>query len=299
MESYKLNNGISIPSIGFGTWMISNDNACKAIKDAISVGYRHIDTAQAYGNEVGVGKGIKESGIDRKELFLTTKIDAGLKSYDKAKQSIEESLSKLDLDYLDLIIIHAPTPWNEFRQDVNYDKENLEVWKALEEAYQEGKVKAIGVSNFEIEDLDNIINNCKIKPMVNQILTHISNTPINLIEYCKKQGILVEAYSPLGHGAIFNNKVIKDIADKYNVSIPRLSMKYCLTLGLLPLPKTENIEHMKSNLDLDFTINEEDLKTLMNIETITNYGDASNMPVFGGTIDQDGNFIPGTFKERK
>ena len=170
----RLNNGKEIPMIGLGTWLINNDKVDQVIKDAVSLGYRHIDTAQAYENEEGIGRGIKECGIAREELFITSKIRAEYKTYDEAKASIDESLKKLGLDYIDLMIIHAPTPWNEFREtDNKYFKENLEVWKALEDAYDEGKVKAIGVSNFHIEDLDNIINNCRIKPMVNQVLSHV------------------------------------------------------------------------------------------------------------------------------
>lgn len=298
-KKYKLSNGVEIPNIGFGTWMISNENAKEVVKNAIAVGYRHIDTAEAYGNEEGVGLGIKESKIAREEIFVTTKIDANEKTYDGAKRLLEESLRKLDIGYIDLVIIHAPEPWNKFREDVDYNKENLEVWKVLEEAYSDGKVRAIGVSNFEIDDLQNIIDNAKIKPMVNQILTHISNTPLKLIKYCEENNILVEAYSPIAHGAVLNNEEIKAIASKYNVTVAQLCMRYCLQLGLLPLPKSENIEHMKNNLDVDFKISDEDMEILKNVKTITNYGEASNMPVFGGSIDEKGNFVSGNFKERK
>ena len=188
--NFKLNNGIEIPSIGLGTWLIDNDKVANTIKNAVSVGYRHIDTAQAYENEEGVGIGIKECGIDRKDLFITSKIRAEYKDYDSAKKSIDESLKKLGLDYIDLMIIHSPEPWAEFRtSEKNYYKENLEVWRALEDAYSEGKLKAIGVSNFHIDDLQNIIDNCRIKPMINQVLSHVGQTPFEIIDFCNKEGI--------------------------------------------------------------------------------------------------------------
>lgn len=184
-ECYELNNGVKIPKLGLGTWLIDNDKVVDVVKDALEVGYRHIDTAQAYENEEGVGKAIRESGIPREEIFVTSKIAAEEKTYDDAYQSIVESLKKLGLDYLDLMIIHSPEPWAEFRGEKRYFEENKEVWRALETAYKEGKVKAIGVSNFLKDDLENILSSCEIKPMVNQILTHISNTKTELIDFYK------------------------------------------------------------------------------------------------------------------
>lgn len=213
-EKYKLNNGVKVPKIGLGTWLISNDGVKKVVLDAISLGYRHIDTAFAYGNEKGIGEAIKECGVPREELFITTKLEAEAKSYEGAKKGIDAALKNLGLEYIDMILIHSPQPWKEFRCEKRYFKENIEVWKALEEAYEKGKVKAIGVSNFLMDDLENIINNCKIKPMVNQILTHISNTDLGLIEYCKNNNILVEAYSPIAHGEASKNDNIIAMAKK-------------------------------------------------------------------------------------
>lgn len=298
-EFYELNNGVKIPKIGFGTWMIENDKVAEAVRNAVKVGYRHIDTAEGYMNEVGVGKGVRTSGVSREEIFVTTKLDAFAKSYESAKDRINKSLQDLNIEYIDLVIIHSPEPWTDFREGKHYFKENIDVWKALEEFYAEGKVKAIGVSNFEKEDLENLINNCKVKPMVNQILAHISNTPFELIKYCNEQNILVEAYSPIGHGAILNNEKIKEIANKYNVSVARLCIKYCLQLGLLPLPKTEKIEYMKDNIDVNFTISNEDMEELKNIEQIKNYGESSLFPVYGGKMDKEGNCTPRDFEARK
>ena len=225
MENIKLNNGIEIPCVGLGTWLIDNDKVDKVVCDAVKIGYRHIDTAQAYENEEGVGKGITNCGIPREELFVTTKIRAEYKDYDSAKKSVLESLKKMGLDYLDLVIIHAPQPWVEFREtDNNYYKENVDVWRALEDLYNEGKVKAIGVSNFHDYDLKNILDNCHIKPMVNQVLSHIGQTPFDIIEFCGKNDIVVEAYSPIAHGEAGRIDDVVRIAEKYNKSFYNLDV---------------------------------------------------------------------------
>ncbi|HAU94278.1 MAG TPA: 2,5-diketo-D-gluconic acid reductase, partial [Alteromonas sp.] len=239
-----------------------------------------IDTAQAYENEAGVGRGIKAGSVPRDQLFITTKLAAEAKSYDEAKKAIDESLAKLDLDYIDMMIIHSPQPWANFGDDDRYFEGNLEAWKALEEAYKDGKLRAIGLSNFKQQDIQNILDNCTVKPLVNQVLAHASNTPFELIEFVQKQEMLVEAYSPVGHGELFKNDEIKALADKYGVSVPQLAIRYDLQLGLLPLPKSTNPEHMKNNADVDFIISDEDMETLKNLPTIEDYGDASDMPVF-------------------
>ncbi|MCC7149188.1 MAG: aldo/keto reductase [Saprospiraceae bacterium] len=280
-EKYKLSNGIEIPKLGLGTWMISDENVVDAVVQAIKMGYRHIDTAQAYANEIGVGKGVKASGIPRNEILVTTKLASEVKSYEGAVASIEGSLQKLDLEYIDLMIIHSPKPWANFLESEPYFEGNLAAWKALEEAYQAGRIKAIGVSNFEIVDLKNILDNATLKPMVNQILTHISNTPKELIDFCKEQNILVEAYSPFGHGELFKNEQVQAMAAKYKVSVSQLAIRYCLQLGLLPLPKTANPQHMEANAAVDFEISESDMLELQNIKTIENYGEHSHFPVFG------------------
>ena len=285
-KKLKLSNGIEIPALGLGTWLIEENNAYNAVKDAISVGYRHIDTAEAYGNEEEVGKGIRDSEIPREEIFLTTKLAAEAKDYETAKKCIQESIDKLNLKYIDLMIIHSPQPWNKVNQsDDRYFKGNLEAWKALEEFYKSGKIKAIGVSNFQIEDLENIINNAEIKPMVNQVLCHISNTPIDLIEYCQNNDIVVESYSPIAHGEVLKNEKIKKIADKYNVTVAKLCIKYTLQLETVSLPKTSNKEHMIENGDLDFEISKEDMEILKNIEHIKDYGNSSFFPVYGGKMN--------------
>jgi diketogulonate reductase-like aldo/keto reductase len=182
------------------------------------------------------------------------------------------------------MIIHSPKPWMEFHGDDPYFEGNREAWRALEEAYQAGKLRAIGVSNFERADLDNILESCSIKPMVNQVLVHISNTPRELIQYTQDKGILVEAYSPVAHGELMKNQNVADIARRYGVSVPQLSIRYCLELGLLPLPKTANPTHMKHNAEVDFVISPQDMETLQNMDKIKNYGEASKFPVYGGKL---------------
>lgn len=281
-EHYTLSNGVKIPKLGLGTWMIPNENAAQAVKDAVTLGYRLIDTAQAYGNEQGVGEGVRECDVERSEIFLTSKVAAENKSYESAAKSIDETLAKTGLDYIDMMIIHSPQPWAEFRDEKRYFAENKAVWRALEDAYDAGKIRAIGVSNFLIDDLQNILEDCRIKPMVNQILTHIANTPLELIEYCEKNGILCEAYSPIAHGEALKNGVIVETAKKYGVTPARLCIRYTLQLGMVSLPKTGNPQHMKDNAAVDFVISDADMETLKHVEKIKDYGEYTFFPVFSG-----------------
>ena len=279
MKDFILPNGNKIPALAYGTWLIKNENAKECVLMALQAGYRHIDTAQAYGNEVGVGEGIKASGLKREDIYVTTKVMAEYKSYKRAKKSIDDSLKRLGLDYVDLILIHCPQPWMLFRSKRRFFKENIAVWKALEEAYNEGKVKAIGVSNFLIDDLENIINNCKIKPMVNQILCHIGNTPTDVIKFCQENDIIVESYSPIAHGAALKDEKIKSMADKYRVSIAQLCIKYTLQLDTISIPKASSKEHIEDNAKLDFEISQEDMVELIKLNKI-DYGEYAFWPVF-------------------
>lgn len=269
-ENYKLNSGYEIPKIALGTWQVSNEEVVDVVKSALSMGYRHIDSAVDYKNEEGVGKAIKESGIDRHELFITTKIPSGVKNYEEAKRTIDKSLERLGTGYIDLMLIHSPKPWDELFKgsENNYFKENLEVWKAMEEAVQEGKIKSIGVSNFEIEDIQNIIDHATIKPAVNQIRVHIGHTPTEVIDYCKEKGILIMAFSPNATGKLLNHPVVSEIAQHYHVSIPQLSIRYDYQLGLLPLPRSKNPQHIAENKEIDFEISKEDMNRLLEVEEI-------------------------------
>jgi len=279
-ENYTLSNGIEIPKLGLGTWFISDENAAQAVKDAVKIGYRHIDTAQAYENEKGVGEGVRVCGVNREHMFVTTKLAAEVKSHAAAVSSIDASLQRMGLDYVDLMIIHSPQPWAKFGEEERFFDGNREAWRALEEAYKAGKLRSIGLSNFKKADIDNILESCSVKPMVNQILAHIRNTPQELIQYSHEKGMLVEAYSPFGHGEILKNQEIADVAKKYGVSVPRLCIRYTLQLDLLPLPKTANPDHMKDNADVDFVISEEDMEQLRSMERIKDYGEASVFPVY-------------------
>ena len=283
-ETYQLANGVKIPKLGYGTWMVADEDAPVKVKEAIELGYRHIDTAQGYGNERGVGEAVRTSGVNRQELFVNTKLDARFKDYQGAKAAIDESLQTAGLDYFDMMIIHSPEPWEYFRGGNHYFEGNLEAWRALEEAYHAGKLRAIGVSNFERVDLDNLIQNASVTPMVDQVLAHIGNTPFELIKYAKRQDIVVEAYSPVAHGAMMKSPAITKLAQKYQVSVPQLAIKYCLQLGLLPLPKASSVAHMQNNAEMTFEISDGDMIVLSKIK-MADYGADSVFPVYGGKHD--------------
>lgn len=280
-ETTNLPNGVAIPKLALGTWMIEDDVVADAVKTAIEIGYRHIDTAQAYGNERGVGEAIRTCGLPREKLFVQSKLAAEVKDYEGAKAAIDQSLATMGLDYIDLFIIHSPQPWGEWASGDRFFDGNLAAWKAMEEALEAGKLRAIGVSNFLQVDIANLFENATVKPMINQVLAHVGNTPFELIDYATDKGMLVEAYSPIGHGKILENADIKAIASKYDVTVPQLCIRYILQLGLLALPKTANPAHMKSNADVDFEISTDDMDRLKAV-TAKDYGDASAFPVYSG-----------------
>ena len=266
-KTVRFYNGVEIPVIGLGTWQTPNKIAARVVKEGIEVGYIHIDTATAYQNEQGVGEGLKLSGVDRSKIFITSKIPAELKTYKEAKESIEKSLKLLDVEYIDLVIIHCPTPWREyFRRRKDYFKENVEVYRALEEAYEAGKLRAIGVSNFDIADIRNIMDHCKIKPMINQIPWFIGCRDEALKEFCNKNQILVESYSPLGTGRIIDKPQIVKMAEKYNVTPAQLCIKFALQDVDITLPKTTHKERMIENAKVDFEISKEDFELLKSIK---------------------------------
>lgn len=264
----------------------------KAMQAAVLLGYRHLDTAQGYGNERRVGEDVRTCGLSRKGMFVNTKLEAAIKSYDAAAATINDSLKVMGLDYIDLMLIHSPQPWTDFRSGNHFFEGNLEAWCALEDVYNAGKLRAIGVSSFEQTDLDNILHYCSVPPMVNQILAHVSNTPFDLIEYSRHKGILVEAYCPVAHGELLKNESVSNMAARYGASTVQLGIRYCLQLGMLPLPKTANPEHMRANAAMDFTISAEDMEPLKNIDRINNYGESSLFPVYGGKMNADGSCTP-------
>lgn len=267
VEYYVLSNGIQIPVIGFGTWQITDEKeAYFSVMTALKEGYRHIDTALAYQNEKSVGKAIHDSKIKREEIFVTTKLPAHIKGYQEALTTFSESLQNLGLDYIDLYLIHAPKPWDVKTDGMEYMELNIQTWRAFEKLYKDGKVKAIGVSNFNPNHLEVLIKNSTIVPMVNQILINPKVIPHDTIEYCLNHNILVEAYSPLATGRILDNPKLEEIAKKYNRSVAQICVRWSLQKGFLPLPKSVNLSRIKENFEVfDFEITQEDMKYMENL----------------------------------
>lgn len=264
-ENYVLSNGIKIPKIAFGTWQIvDGKDAYTSVMYALKAGYRHIDTAAAYENEASVGKAIQDFGIDRKDIFITTKLPAEIKNVEEALHSFEKSLAYLKTDYIDLYLIHAPWPWNNVGQDCT--KENIELWKLLVQLYHEGKIKAIGVSNFLETDIKPLYDATGFYPQVNQIRYFIGNIQKDLTDYCQRKDILIEAYSPLATGLLLNHPEIEKIAQKYNTTIPKICLRYCIEKNTLPIPKSVHENRIIDNLDIDFKMSEEDIAYLDTIE---------------------------------
>ena len=261
-ETFSLNNGYKIPCIGFGTWQIPDgETAVKAVKTSVRYGYRHIDTAAVYGNEVSIGKGIAECEVPREELFLTSKVWNTERGYKKTMQAFEKTCTDLGVDYLDLYLIHSPASQNQFK---NWEEINLDTWKALTELYQSGKIKSIGVSNFRIHHLK-VLMETEVKPMVNQIEYHPGQMQEDTVAYCKSNDILVEAWSPLGKGRILTNETLMTIAEKYNKSVAQICIRWILQNGLLPLPKSVTPSRMEENTFVfDFELSHEDMVTINN-----------------------------------
>jgi len=263
-ESFELVNGVKIPKIALGTWQVPDDAVVAAVLAALKNGYRHVDTAAAYQNEAGVGKAIRQSGIPREQVFITTKIPSSVKTYQQAVEAFDHSLELLKMDYVDLMLIHGPIPWAEKHagSTKTYFEENIAVWKALEEAYRSGKARAIGISNFEILDVKNILAHCEVKPVVNQIKYFIGNTGDALTEFCRNKSILIEGYSPMATGRLLVVEAVKKIAWKYGRTMPQFCIRYVVQRGVLPIPKSTHEEFIIQNADLDFEISREDMDFL-------------------------------------
>ena len=277
-DVYVLSNGVEIPCIGFGTWQTPDgDVAREAVKSAIKAGYTHIDTAQAYGNEESVGQGIKESGVAREDLFITTKLWNMSHSYELCKRDFEESLKKLGFDYVDLYLIHWPNPIT-FRD--HWQEANAETWKAMEELYKEGKIRAIGISNFRQHHIDELLKTAEIKPMVNQIRLCPGETQDELVEYSRSKGMILEAYSPLGTGKIFDVPEMQALAEKYGKSIAQICIRWSLQQGYLPLPKSVTASRIEENIKVfDFELEESDVKLIAGLTGCVGVsGDPDNMP---------------------
>lgn len=278
MNSYTLSNNVSIPELGFGTWQTPNgDVAVSAVKKALEVGYRHIDTAQGYKNEDSVGQAIKESGIPREEIFLTTKLWNENHSYDLVLSSFEESLKKLQTDYIDLFLIHWPNPM-KFRD--NWQSANAETWRAMEELYQAGKIKAIGVSNFLPHHFEELKKTATIFPMVNQIFLAPGELQKEVVSYCQEHNVLLEAYSPLGTGKIFDVPEMQELSDKYGKTIAQIAIRWSLQHGFLPLPKSVTPSRIEENLAVfDFELSDEDMQRIDQLDGVV--GKATNPDTTG------------------
>lgn len=258
---------MDITNPGLGFWQIAKEDAKRVFIEGYQIGYRHFDTAIAYQNESEIGEAIKELGIKREDIWLTSKIPAEIKDYEGVKKAIDESLARLGVDYLDLMLIHAPKPWRLMWQPGDRFKEgNLEVWKAMSEAKAEGKIKNIGVSNFDVEDIQNIEAHSAEPIYANQIRVHVGHVPSEVIDYCHKKNILVEAYSPLGVGRLLENETINEIARKYDVSPAKVCLKYVDILGTISLPRSRSKEHMKDNFEFNFDLAPQDKETLDRVE---------------------------------
>jgi len=267
-DQFTLAGGIEIPAIGFGTWQIPDGTiAYDAVAAALAAGYRHIDTARAYGNEASVGRAIVDSGIPRGEIFLTTKLPAEVKTYAGAAASFEVTMAALGMDYVDLYLIHAPWPWSAMGTDCRAG--NAEAWRAMEEIHDAGRARAVGVSNFNVADLEALISGADQSPQVNQIRFFIGHAQPEVTQYCQEHGILVEGYSPLATGAILGNAEVLAIAQKYGRSVAQVCIRYVLSKGVLPLPKTTTPARMSENADVDFEISPEDMKLLDGLTNTT------------------------------
>lgn len=258
---YRLYNGVGIPCVGFGTWQTPDgETAVKAVSAALEAGYRHIDTAENYENEGSVGEAVANSGVPRGEIFLTSKLNNRSHSYDDAMAAFEQTLKELKTDYLDMFLIHWPNP---IKYRDHWQKANAETWRAFEELYKAGKIRAIGVSNFRPHHLEELAKTAEIMPMVNQIRLCPGCTQNEVVEYCRSKNILLEAYSPLGVGKIFEVPEMRKLAEKYDRSVAQICIRWSLQNGWLPLPKSVTPSRIAENTRVfDFTISDEDVKLI-------------------------------------
>jgi len=269
-DGYKLSNGVEIPCIGFGTWQTPNgDVAVSSVFGALEAGYRHIDTAQMYGNEESVGIAVKKSGIDRSDIFITTKLSNSVRGYRQTLYAVEQSLKKLDTAYIDLFLIHWPNPV-KFRD--RWQEANAETWRALEELYDAGRIRSIGISNFRPHHIEELMKTAKIAPMVNQIRLCPGDTQDEVVDYCRARGMLLEAYSPLGVGKIFEVPEMRKLAEKYGKSVAQICIRWSLQRGYLPLPKSVTPSRIRENTEVfDFELSPEDVRLIADMKGVVGY----------------------------
>lgn len=257
MDYVTLNNGVKMPQLGYGVYQVSKEECERCVLDAIKVGYRHIDTAQSYFNEEEVGNAIEKSGVLRNEIFLTTKVWIEHYGYEQTKSSVYESMQKLKVNYIDLVLLHQPFA------------DYYGAWRALEDMYADGKIRAIGISNFYPDRMVDLESFSRIKPMVNQVETHPFNQQIEAQEWMKKYGVQIEAWAPFGEGrgGLFTNETIAKIAAKYNKTVAQVILRWELQRGIVVIPKSVHIERMEQNLDVfDFKLTEEDMNVMASLD---------------------------------
>lgn len=256
-DTFTLNNGVKVPCVAFGTYKAAEGDNVEILRRAVACGYRYFDTASFYGTETFLGQAVKESGIPREEFFITSKMWKDEMGYEATKEAFAKSLERLGMDYLDLYLIHWPQPSPDCEDWKTVD---AETWRALEELYEEGKVRAIGLSNFLPHHIENLMKNCRVRPMVDQIEFHPGHTQETVLSYCRKHDILVQAWSPVGRGRVLADALITELAAKYGVSPAQVCLRYALQRGVVPLPKSSSEERMRQNRDLfSFEISGEDM----------------------------------------
>lgn len=273
-DSFTMHNGKTIPCIGYGTYKTSEEEVYDAVIAAIKAGYRHIDTAAFYKNEAGVGRAVRECGVPREEIFVTSKVWNTDRGYENTKKAFAESMERLGLEYMDLYLIHWPANKKQFGDEAK--KINADTWRALEELYAEGKIRAIGLSNFLPHHIEELMEEAKVKPMVNQIEFHPGWAQLEISEYCRKKDIVVEAWSPLGRKDALDNEVLREIGAKYQKGTAQVCIRWVMQHGILPLPKTVNPDRMAENADVfDFELTAEEMRT---IDELKNLGGQCALP---------------------
>lgn len=257
IPSLKMSTGASIPQIGLGLWLNKDEQECKqAVKWALEAGYRHFDSAQAYDNEQFLGQALRESKVDRKDIFITTKIDTDNLGFNDIIPSFEKSLKKLQSDYVDLLLIHFPVT-----------RHRRPAWTRMEEIFKSGRAKAVGVSNYTIKHLEELLREGEIKPAVNQVELHVFLQQPELLKYCKDHDIVVEAYSPLAHSYGIDNPVLEKLAKKHDKTNAQIMLRWCIEIGTIPLPKSTHGERIKENIDIfDFALDREDMAAITKLD---------------------------------
>lgn len=266
-DTFELNNGLKMPKVGFGTWQTRpGKEAYDAVSNALKAGYRFIDTAKAYQNEQSVGEAIADSDVAREDIFVQTKLPGESKSYDRAMADFESSMKALNLDYVDSYIIHAPWPWRQI--GTNHDDENREVWRAMQDIYNSGRAKSVGVSNFAVHDLENLLtwDGLTVAPAVDQIRYFVGHIQNAVVKEAKSHGIVVQGYSPLATGGLIDSPELERVASNYNVTTSQLALRYVLQNNVAPLPKARSMAHIEANTKLDFEISDKDMAFLNGLD---------------------------------